>query len=270
MSPAEELPRIHQIVALRDPDRSLELGPALWAALSEIEAFCNQPRERARFRRTYVSEVIPERLQSPSPLSPRRWINALFGSGPEENDDTRILATDEGDSTLSMARGRYHRTYNGERLAQILRRQQADEDIEADFTLMITDRELADSSLRYVLWWYDEKEDLAAVVSTVAMDPAYWRTHDDHRAATVKQRVRAACLWNVLRFLGVEVCDNETCYLFGEIGAFTDLDRMTHLGPEHQEAAEWVGQGFEPTDRRPYEVQSLLTGRAPEGSPSDG
>ena len=50
----------NQVLMFKDPDKSSELGQALWSALKEVKAFYNHGTTRADFLRTFLSEFIPD------------------------------------------------------------------------------------------------------------------------------------------------------------------------------------------------------------------
>lgn len=258
---ADEPRLIHQILALSNREISLTLGPALWAALKEAEQFVNRDRPRFRFRRSYVSEFIPEQVRGTGIIqSGMRWFERFFSANRSDRENSSETFLGPVDRTaFDPAKGRYSRTYEPEALAEIVRNMNREEGIEPGFNLIITDRELMPSpEFRYLLWWYDDERDSAAVISTWAMDPEYWRMHDDHRSATVKQRARVAMLWSLLHAFGGRSCDNETCFLYGSISSFSDLDQIRLLGAEHKNLEGLTGYGFDSQPRRPDEVQEVL------------
>jgi hypothetical protein len=54
---------ISQVALFHNPKTAFELGRAMWTALKEIEAFYNFDKKRAIFRRTFLSEQIPDELR---------------------------------------------------------------------------------------------------------------------------------------------------------------------------------------------------------------
>ena len=94
------------------------------------------------------------------------------------------------------------------------------------------------------------------MVSAAPTDPMFWRQHDPFRVATIKQRIRAACLGIAGEHIGFESCDNPTCFLFNDVDSVTTLDSMLEFGPEHS-VVELTGRGFEPQPTHPATVQPL-------------
>src|SRR5918995_651012 len=54
---------ISQVLLLRDPEKSLEFGPMLWAVLREIEAFYNRDAPRAIFHSVYIAQEVSPLVQ---------------------------------------------------------------------------------------------------------------------------------------------------------------------------------------------------------------
>jgi predicted Zn-dependent protease len=251
--------QVDQVLMFLNPKVSEELGPALWAALQEVEAFYNFAEQRAVFRRIYLSEVVPEGLilgyGGLSGFS-RVW-NWLFGGdAPEENASasrTEIVQhTLEGE--WQEARGKYARTYDARRIAGTMRRLLPKEG-SGTAMVIVTDQELAPPpDWRYVIM--DGDIDQGIVISTLPTDPRYWQISDPDRVALVKHRIRACCLQIVGRILGLEYCDNERCFLFHPVDSVRNLDHMVELGCEHKIEA-LAQRGYRIRVNNPSVVQSI-------------
>jgi len=253
--------RIVQVLLLVDGETSLEVGPALWAMLLEIERFYNMDRPRISFQRFYISPQVPKvNLLDTA----RRNLDRLLRGGKAVDDALMQLspaqrvekAVSSKDST-----GRFRRTCDQRKLGQVVR------DLigigpDAGLLFIVTDREITPPpEWRYIIW--DDFEG-GAVVSMVPTDPKYWRHPDPGRIATIKHRVRTAALSITGQFLGLERCENPGCFLYADVGSVTNLDLMTHLGDEH-ELPKLAGRGFQPAGADPAVVQSVVETRPMEG-----
>jgi hypothetical protein len=253
--------RIVQVLLLVDGETSLEVGPALWAMLLEIERFYNMDQPRISFQRFYISPQVPKvNLLDAA----RRNLDRLLRGGKAVDDALMQLrpaqrvekAVSSKDST-----GRFRRTCDQRKLGQVVR------DLigigpDAGLLFIVTDREITPPpEWRYIIW--DDFEG-GAVVSMVPTDPKYWRHQDPGRIATIKHRVRTATLSITGQFLGLERCENPGCFLYADVGSVTNLDLMTHLGDEH-ELPKLAGRGFQPAGADPAVVQSVVETRPMEG-----
>lgn len=209
------------------------MGESLWAAFKEMEAFYNYDRQRAVFRRFFLSESLPRTIRS----------EVAHGQQP-----TVVFP----EASWQQARGKYTRTYDQLRLGELSR-----ELLEAqknDYILIVTDQEISPpEEWRYIIW---ESWDNGGVVSLAPLDPEYWQIEDPNRVSTVKHRVRAACLAVVGRFLGLEACDNEKCFLYNPVDSVSRLDLMVSLGSEHKIPA-LENRGFLARARDPNKVQRI-------------
>jgi hypothetical protein len=107
---------------------------------------------------------------------------------------------------------------------------------------------------RYIIWDGTETDD--AVASIVPLDPETWGIDDKNRMATIKHRIRTACLSSIGQFLGLATCRTPTCFLKKPVDSVTDLDVMRSLGPEHtSEAPGLTGWGFDLPGKDTTEVQ---------------
>jgi hypothetical protein len=100
------------------------------------------------------------------------------------------------------------------------------------------------------------------VVSTQPIDPEYWRSSDNNRLATIKHRVRTACLSAVGEMLDLKRCDNPRCVLYEDVDSVVRLDAMVQLGSEHDIPA-LTGKGFDVVAPHLSRPQSLKENPAP-------
>lgn len=258
--------KVDQVLLFLNPGVSEELGRALWAAMEEVEAFYNFDDQRVVFRRIYLSEHVPDGLKLGyggfSGL--KLWLNKLLGW---DNSDKNASASKEEifQSTLEdkwqEARGKYSRTYDARKIVATVRKILADEEL-GNVTIIVTDQELTPPpDWRYVIWAGDT--DGGIVISTVPTDPKYWRMSDPHPASIIKHRVRTSCLQIVGRMLGLDVCENERCFLFQPVDSVLRLDHMVELGSEHKIEA-LANRGYKIRVNDPGVVQSIEKNPEPE------
>ena len=108
---------------------------------------------------------------------------------------------------------------------------------------------------RYIIWDGSQND---GVVSVAPTDPKYWRQQDAARVATIKHRVRTACLSLAGEFLGFSRCENPSCLLYGNVDSVLALDLMSEFGLEH-DVQGLTGFGFEPVVREPANLQTPVT-----------
>src|SRR4029453_2495881 len=112
------------------------------------------------------------------------------------------------------------------------------------WSLVVTDIELTPPPEgRYIIW---DQFPLGAVASVAPLDPEYWREPYDseqQRVVIAKRRVRAACVSIVGALIGLHRCQNESCFLYANVGSVVRLDEMELIGPEHG-VAELTNRGF--------------------------
>lgn len=86
---------------------------------------------------------------------------------------------------------------------------------------------------RYIIW---DVTPSGAVISAAPLDPAYWEPSAaaDMRRSTIARRATAAQLCVMGSLLGLRRCDNERCFMFGNIDSVTRLDNAEIYGPEHE------------------------------------
>ena len=246
---------INNILLIRYPDNSMQLGEALWAASKEVENFYNFGEQRAVFRRSYLSETMPESIQKKGAAGPsvlKKMWDFFTGSGnqPVEKEANEVMMNvSQADSKWDTAEAQYVRSYDAGKIAQ-LARELAGERPSDETQVVVTDLVLVPPpEWRYVIWDGN-------VISIAPTDPEFWNMKDSNRNAIIKHRVRTACLSVVGQLIGLRRCDNERCFLFGNVDSVTRLDNMVVLGPEHN--IEALSQrGFEIFAEEPGKVQPI-------------
>lgn len=267
---------IVQVLLFKDAEKSVELGPPLWAAFKELEEFYNRAMPPRSYHRFYLAERVPVAVQAemvPDPMS-EAW--------------GRIAAELGSDTFWATARGRYIRTFDqdklGARVRDLLMRLAndnpesfkwlgspgpADPDVTSlskqlreGYLLLVTDQEITPPpEWRYIIW--DDCRN-GSVVSIAPTDPHHWRERDEARIATIKHRVRTACLSVLGEQFGFGRCNNPMCFLHQDVNSVTDLDQMVFLGPEHH-LPQLSFHGFAPRPDEPTEVQPIIPKPAPAG-----
>jgi hypothetical protein len=240
---------ISQALLFRQADISRELGLVLWAALREIETFFNLRPVRTDFRRTYLSEFVPEQLRSEIGLE---WHQALERSGTTD--------------FWRRVRGQYARTYDQAKLIDGVRRLLAPTGM-TEFCFVICDQLLTPPpDLRYIISAGDKH---GAVVSIPPTDPVYWGNRSRDRIHIIKHRVRTNSITSVGEMVfGWHRCDNPECFMFGAIDSVNCLDTMIHLGEEHNEPS-LTGRGFQVRSSDPTVPQPIELHPAPLPAASD-
>ena len=243
-------PPIHvtQVLLLRSSETSLELGASLWAATEEAGAFYNSgPRPCLRIDREYLSPLVP----------PEATIDAA-------GDPSRYSTWESSSNVWFLSRGRFARTYRHEVLISAVRGLVGDTE-RAGRLLIVTDQELMPPRDWHYVIWREGEGRADTVLSIAPLDPIYWNEPDEDRRSTVKQRARSALLCILGGWLGLEQCDNEKCFLFGNVDSVNRLDIMIKLGPEH-ELSGLTGRGFKaqtPMTEVIQRVDDSPTSRAP-------
>ena len=239
MSDGEPPARDPPVAAVPGPGGRADLGPSLWAALREVEAFYNADETRAEFDRAFLAPEIPARFREESGWP--EW--ALDRVEAEVGDELKWWAV----------RGGYRRTCDHEKLA-VWARHLCGPHSRGRRLVLVTDAEITPpKGLRYIIW--RATKDVAAkatVVSAAPTDPRYWGTQDSRRLATIKHRVRTACLSSVGATLRIKKCENPACFRCKPVESVLDLDRMLYLGEEHNVPGLAL-RGFEPYPTYPPE-----------------
>jgi hypothetical protein len=233
---------ISQVLLFRNSETSHELGRALWAALVEIEAFYNLDEPRATFSRTYLSDSAPEALAGEIPPF---WKARSSTEGP--------------DSLWRHAKGQYARTFDYRKIVEGVSLALEGAGRSAPY-LILTDQELTPPpDWRYIIFDGDER---GVVVSTAPADPNYWRDRNPSRISMIKHRVRTAGLTAVGGYLGLQRCDNSSCFLYSPIESVSCLDAMVQLCPAHG-LPDLVGRGFRVIVNEPDAPQPIESGPTP-------
>jgi hypothetical protein len=290
------------VLLFREAKASKELGPALWAALQEVESFYTLGWPRSSFRRLYLSNEVPD---------------SVVGNAPLDQEATRAAFTDR--NFWSLVKGRYTRTLDQNRLANLTREKlkllAPDQPESSAFSewlrtgridsgpasgspsaqpgsdkrstrnrhedtrvgkddwgvdqiskltlIIVTDQEITPREGG----GYAVSDDmvsndgsLASVVSVATTDPLYWNEDNNTRLATIKQRVRSACLGTLGEYYGLKRCNNMHCFLYGDeggnIGSITALDYMLLMGAEHRKK-KLALHGFAAVPEAPEAVQPI-------------
>jgi hypothetical protein len=258
---------INQVLLFRDSTNSKELGEALWAAAKEVENFYKLGEQPAVFRRIYLSEVIPETINRSITGTNLPLLRKILGffSGTADQDINKetpelTIGGRQSESRWKKVEGKFARTYDAEKILQMVR-ELAGEEQSTINPVVVTDVMLTPPpEWRYIIWDGDKT---GTVISIPPTDPKFWRIRDPNRIAIIKHRVRTAFLSTVGESIGLKRCDNERCFLFGDVDSVTRLDSMVVLGPEHNIKA-LKQRGFEimPTD--PTKVQVVTENPEPE------
>lgn len=257
---------INQVLLFQDPTNSKELGEVLWTAAKEVENFYNLVEQRAVFRRSYLSEVIPDNIRrsGTTTLPLLQKVLDFFTRAADQhiNKETSevMIKLVQSDAQWKTAEGKFARTYDTEKILQLVRELSGDEKSSL-IPVVVTDLMLTPPpEWRYIIWDGDRN---GIVISIPPTDPKFWRISDPNRIAIIKHRVRTAFLSAVGEVIGLEDCDNERCFLFGDVDSVTRLDSMIFLGPEHN--IETLKQrGFEIVPKDPIKVQPVMENPEPE------
>ena len=258
------------VLLFQDKSFTRDLGPALWASLREVQNFYHLGWADRTFRAIFLAAEVSDAIRAETPLD---W-----------EEVQSILA---GQDFWAAARGRRSRTYSQDILAKSTRellirlatpdsgsarspflkwlrpgRAMKASRIEKLPMVLVTDREITPPiNWRYIIW--DDVPE-GSVVSVAPTDPNYWHEKDEARAATVKHRIRTACIQIVGEILGLDTCSNPTCFLYDNVPSVTTLDEMIALGPEH-DVESLALRGFEARPDRPEEIQPVVLNPVREG-----
>jgi hypothetical protein len=238
---------IVQVLAFREPDRWKLLAPSLWAALIEIENFYNFDIPRVQCVR-YILGDAGGSLQECTSLPAFPSGASLYG--PQSSHD----------AFWEPLQGKFRRTIHQGKLAETIRSLLPP--LHKNwFFMIITDQEIEPPpDWRYIIW--DEVTN-GEVISTAPTDPEYWREHSANRVGAIKHRVRTAGMNVFGVFLGLELCANPRCFLFGDVASTDVLDTMLSLGAEHS-WTQLTGLGYPPRPKNPNRVQSVEKVMLPE------
>lgn len=262
-----DLVAIEQVLLIRDKRKSLMFGPALWAAMREVESFYNTEEDRIKVHRSYASEKIPRGLipgQSGIPAGfGALWsiLDALAGAQKNQQEEVAKEQIVPGDSpeVWTDSAGKFAHTYDADVIAhkvgKVLR-----EDNRKGTPVVVTDQELTPpKDFRYIIWGGGRD---GSVVSSAPTDPKYWGIDNPDRVSIIKHRVRTACMSVVGTYLGLSRCENYRCFLFREVDSVVALDTMVELGAEH-DIGDLSGRGFKVVVTDPSKVQQMIENPLP-------
>jgi hypothetical protein len=234
---AEGSTTIHQALLLRHAEATRDLGPALWAALREVEALFRLAPMGPEFRRHYLGAEVPE---------------ALRGEVGDGRAAAESAVRDE--AWWDSARGSISHTYDQRKLGEMAW-ELLGAAREGGFLLLVTDVEIVPpKGWRYIIW--GDCLD-GTVVSAAPTDPNYWEYYDPHRTMTVKHRVRSACCSVVGEVMGLNRCNNPACFLYSDVESARVLDRMICMGGEHR-VKPLTRRGFMTKTADPARVQEVI------------
>jgi predicted Zn-dependent protease len=228
---------------IADDGNYRELSKPLRAAIDEVKSFYNHGNER----------VIVSKGEIVGGRNLKNELEKIKLGLPTSHDSSATAL-----NQLRNARGRYFRTYDQRKLAN-LHREVLGNEVRGKDTLYVTVTDLEitpPKEWRYILWDYWPTND--AVISLAAMDPNYWRIEDQNRVATIKHRARTACLCVIGLFLGLTGCQNESCFMYSEVESVVRLDQMRYLGEEHNEFKNLVKRGFSVQPNDLEKVQRII------------
>jgi predicted Zn-dependent protease len=249
--------KIIQALALFEEKNSAEYGLALWAAFHEVERFYRTAGAVVEYRRFYIAPSPP----SPSFLQSITHALDKWIPGGELQSALELLRQNEVRSSAApsaeLSPDSRRRTYDQTRLGAIIRKM-VDPQLSGDHLMIVTDRPITPPpKWRYIIWENDPNTN-TSVISTAPLDPDYWRDRDPHRVLTVKTRTRNAALSITGELIGLERCENPSCFLFDDVDSVTVLDEMQELGKEHG-ITKLVGYGFDDVVNDPTLVQPATT-----------
>jgi hypothetical protein len=233
---------------------SAEYGPALWAALHEMENYYKRLQPELTFKRFYINAEAPDLDLSTSDWKTLESLSNVktFGFVPDPPNESELIKHTFPESTIT---GPSSRTLDQKRLAVAVRRLLGITN-DGHCLLLITDRLITPPpEWRYIIW---EVVSNTGVVSTAPTDPGYWRSNVPNRVAYIKHRVRCAGLSIIGGMLGLTPCSNPECYRYDDVDSVLVLDTMTALGPEHR-IDSLTEQGFEPDTSDPALVQEIVS-----------
>src|SRR5262249_46788203 len=105
-------PHIDLCLLFRDDDRAKSLGPALWAALKEVEGFYNLGKERSTFARHFLAAHVPEKIRADFGADGPDW--AAIAAAVRDEDKWEEL---QGRFRRPSAKGRARGTIDQRKLA---------------------------------------------------------------------------------------------------------------------------------------------------------
>ncbi len=243
------------VLLFRGQDESSTFGLPLWAAMKELTAFYKRLRPDVEFRQHYLSLHVPQIVAREEG---EKALNCSVISDALQSEDF-----------WHRARGGYKRCLDQQVLYAMVRDLLVSATCAEDVTretrmLLVTDQEITPpKEWRYII---AGRAGDGVVVSIAPLNPVYWSERDPDRVATVKRRARSMCICVVGEALDFERCDNEHCFMFGNVDSVLRLDHMLMLGSEHDHP-ELTGYGFEPRPTMPMRVQPIEEIRSPEALP---
>lgn len=248
--------KINLVLLLREPEVSRDLGRALWAAFCEVESFYGLDEPRAEFRNFYLSERPPADLvqQADGGLSLEavwRFVERVCRLKPDRQQMLQLesVIQQEMGADWEGAKGKYTRTYRGKEISEAVGRVLSQRGHDG-VPVVVTDQELAPpAGYRYII-------SEGTVISLAPTDPRYWNMSEVNRVGIVKHRVRSMCLGVVGELLGLERCENPSCFLYESVDSVMNLDEMVQLGQEHGLKA-LEDQGFDMLTDDPGTVQEV-------------
>lgn len=231
---------LDQVLLLSNPGAYRALGPALWSALEEASSLFQAGGATLRVKRIFLSPSDPIGFDAPAPL-------------PAAASAIRAKVWEKAAGQLSGV-------YDQLRLLRLVRELLSIPSGRA--LLIVFDREITPPpEWRYIIWDGSGND---AIVAVPPVDPRHWGVRDERRAATIKHRVRGACLSILGSWHGLGRCTNPTCIMYGQVDSANCLDVMTHVGAEHSEFPSLAGKGYrrrlsaDPSNVQP--IESFNTG----------
>jgi predicted Zn-dependent protease len=249
---------IIQALALFDEKSASEYGLALWAALHEVDRLYRLAQAQIEYRRFYIAP-------SPPNFSLFENISRAFGRwipGGQVQTSLDLLKHDQvlssSGPSVELSYGS-RRTYDQGQLAAVVRKL-VDPGKSNDHLMIITDRPITPpADWRYIIWETNQGTN-SSVISVSPLDPLYWRDKDPKRVMRIKKRTRNAALSITGELIGLQRCDNPTCFLFEDVYSVGVLDEMYAFGPEHN-LSELTGCGFDDMVSDPTLVQNPTSQR---------
>ena len=245
MSPPRSIP-ITQLLLLGDATAAREMGDVLWLALDEVRRLFTLADESACFSvplpdgsLVAVRPEIQIRLLAPTAVPFVAGDHWLAGGKPRARTVIEQAIGGRVGSGISLD----HSALAGSVQTQL----GLDEGIPL---VLVTDQPVTPPPhMRYAIW---QPVAGGVVLSTAALDPAYWgRTAsgeaDADRLRVLKHRTRAASATVIGSLIGLYRCDNPTCFLFEDVDSVTRLDGMLRIGAEHA-VPELADRGFAQED----------------------
>jgi hypothetical protein len=215
----------------------------VWATFQEIENFYNRDKERFKCWRGFLGPSVPTEI-----------LRDVCG------DCAFVCPSGVSDAFWHSVRGKFIATID-QRLVGDAIREFFQPDLPADAKFcIVTDQELTPPpDFRYIIWddcAQDPSE--GGIASLAPLDPRHWRIKDPDRLATIKRRVRTACISITGECLGFKRCENPRCFLYLYVDATEPLDEMALLGPEHPGLESLFGSSFTVDGGSPEQVQDVI------------